>query len=475
MSRVPRTIRRLAERYRAAGHELYIVGGAVRDRLLGKEIADYDFATSATPKETQRLFRRTIPTGERHGTVTVLFEGHPYEVTTYRVDGAYHDHRRPEDVRFSRSLLEDLRRRDFTINAIALDPEKETIFDPFDGRNDLDRRIIRTVGDPVERFSEDALRMLRAVRFSATLEFKIAPETAAAIPPLATTLRYVAAERIRQELEKMMGASDRPSLGWSLLDDLTLLPGILPELTEDRSLKIEERGGPMVFPHLLRSCDCAPRENQLLRWAALLHDVGKPRCFSIQDGGVHFHEHDRVSAEMSVEILERLRFPRAVIDGVAHLVRHHMFGYDSSWSDAAVRRFIARVGADQVFALTALRRIDTCGKTGKLRESEEIRELEQRVHRVLEEAPPLTVRDLAIDGRRIMEILGISPGPVVGVLLSELLQMVIDDPATNTPRTLETVVRRFYEERIAPTEGDNTRPSRDATYTGPSKEEGEPR
>jgi len=457
MKRVPGTIKRLAERYRAAGHELYIVGGAVRDRLLGKEIADYDFASSATPEETRNLFRRTIPTGEQHGTMTVIFEGHPYEITTFRVDGTYHDHRRPESVRFSRSLKEDLQRRDFTINAIALDPETEEIFDPFGGQEDLRLGTIRTVGEPADRFSEDALRMLRAVRFSTTLGFRIDERTASAIPTLAGTLEYVANERIRQELDRMMTVAPRPSVGWRLLDTLGLLPGIIPELTEDRTLHLEERGGPAVFPHLLQSCDCAPRDAQVLRWAALLHDIGKPRCFSLEEGSIHFHDHDRVSAEMAREILERLRFSRAFIDEVSHLVRHHMFGYESGWSDAALRRFVSRVGKEHVFSLTALRQIDSCGKTGSVRGSDGVGEMERRIRRLLAESPPLTVRDLAIDGRRIMKLLGIPPGPIVGILLSELLQTVIDDPRTNTPETLETVARRFYDARIGSAEADGDR------------------
>nr|MDA3947780.1 CCA tRNA nucleotidyltransferase [Spirochaeta sp.] len=268
---VPAPVRRMAQQFHDAGHEIYVVGGAVRDALLGLPVADYDFATSATPEEVQRLFRRTIPTGIQHGTVTVLFEKHQFEVTTFRIDGQYSDHRRPEAVSFTRSLQEDLQRRDFTVNAIALDPATGEIVDPLNGRADLKEKTIRTVGDPRARFEEDALRMLRAVRFSVTLDFEIEAETIRGIRTLAPTLAHVAPERIRQELEKMMSAP-RPSRGWRALDAYGLLGVIAPELTEDRNRVHDTPEMPDVFSHLLQSCDCAPADDPILRWAALLHD-----------------------------------------------------------------------------------------------------------------------------------------------------------------------------------------------------------
>lgn len=445
----PRDVRRFARRYFDAGYELYVVGGAVRDALRNAGVTDYDFATSAPPDVTQRLFRRTIPTGIRHGTVTVLFEGNRFEVTTYRLDGAYHDHRRPETVQFSRNLHEDLRRRDFTINAIAADPRTGEIVDPFDGRSDIRRSVIRTVGPANERFSEDALRMLRAVRFSTVLNYTVDAETIDGIVKNAASIRHVAAERIRVELEKIM-TTPRPSAGWRLMETVDLLRHIVPELREDQNEELRREGLPEIFPHLVASCDCAPEDDQILRWAALLHDAGKPRAFGFDEKGIHFHGHDEISGEIASDVLRRLRFPTDVIDEVCHLVRNHMFGYTSDWSDAAVRRFISRIGVESVSRLVALRRIDGCGKGARRYDSPDLKELESRVAAVIRHKPPLRVTDLAIGGRDIMDELSLSPGPTIGIILDELLRTAIDDPSLNSKERLLEIARRYWEERLSP-------------------------
>ncbi len=447
MIALPDTVRRFAQRYRDAGYRLYVVGGAVRDELLKMKVSDFDFATSAPPDVTQSLFRRTIPTGIDHGTITVLFEGVPYEVTTFRVEGTYGDHRRPDSVHFSDSLHEDLRRRDLTINAMAIDPLTGELHDPFGGRDDLRMRIVRTVGSPAERFGEDALRMVRAIRFVTTLQFDIDTSTRDAIGENAPSIVHVAQERIRQELEKMM-AAPRPSVGWSLFSVTGLLEFIMPELLGDRQQHYRERGGPPVFDHLLASCDCAPPDDGILRWAALFHDIGKPATLGHDERGIHFHTHEVVSATMAREIMGRLRFPNDTIRDVEHLVAHHMFDYDTSWSDGAVRRLVSRVGPDSLTRLFALRRIDICGKTGRPGESRELRHLEERIAHLLSGKPPLTTKDLAIDGRDIMELLNIPAGPTIGIILRDLLQTVLDDPATNTYDRLARVARNFYEQRL---------------------------
>jgi tRNA nucleotidyltransferase (CCA-adding enzyme) len=447
MKRLPPAVRKFADHFRNAGYELYVVGGAVRDALLRRPVTDYDFATSATPREVQDLFRRTIPTGIRHGTVTVLFEGGQYEVTTYRVDGTYEDHRRPDEVTFTRSLDEDLARRDLTINAIAQDPLTGELRDPFDGQGDIRRRIIRTVGKADDRFGEDALRMVRAVRFAATLEFAIDPETREAITAHAATIRRVAAERVFQELSRMMG-SRRPSVGWRDLRETGLLAYLVPELLEDAGTREDGIILPPVFDHLLRTCDCSPADEPVLRWAALLHDVAKPRCAAIDDRGLHFHGHDELSAEMCAEILRRLRSSRELAEGASHLIRHHMFGIGPESSDAAIRRFVARVGRGAVTPLLALRRADICGKSGDAPSGPDLARLEDRVARVIEEEAALTVRDLAINGGDLMTALHLPPGPLVGVILDELLETVLDDPSRNERDTLLEIGRRFYDERV---------------------------
>lgn len=447
MKRLPPEVRKLAARFRDAGHELYVVGGAVRDAILRRPVTDYDFATSATPEEVQRLFRRTIPTGIRHGTVTVLFDGGQFEVTTYRVDGAYEDHRRPDTVTFTRSLDEDLARRDLTINAIAQDPLSGELRDPFGGRNDLRGRIIRTVGAADARFGEDALRMVRAVRFAATLEFTVDPETLDAITAHAPTIRRVAAERVFQEFSKMMEAP-RPSIGWRHLRGTGLLEHLVPELLEDAVPREDGIILPPVFDHLVQTCDCATPGDPALRWAALLHDVAKPRCAAVDERGLHFHGHDVRSAEMCEEILRRLKSSRELADHASHLIRHHMFGIDEASSDAALRRFVARVGRDAVDPLLALRQADICGKTGARTMSPDLVRLTDRIDHVAHANAALTVRDLAINGKDLMSALELPPGPLVGVILDELLGTVLDDPSRNDRDTLIEIGRRFYEERL---------------------------
>lgn len=443
MINVPREIVDFARVFRNAGYELYLVGGAVRDALLGSVRSDHDFASSATPEEASALFQRVIPTGIKHGTITIVFRGQHFEVTTYRVDGDYSDSRHPDSVIYTRSLDEDLQRRDFTINAIAYDPISRKLIDPHDGRRDLKKRRIRTVGPATDRFTEDALRILRAIRFASQLEFSVDQEIYDAIRSLGGTITRVAAERIATELRKMMGA-ERPSIGWTLMRDLDLLPHIVPELLEDRNIPIE------LFSHLIRSCDCASREHETLRWAALLHDIAKPRCFARDDRGVTFIGHDVRSAEMAEEILLRLRFPGKLIGAVAHLVRHHMYGYVPEWSDAAVRRFIARIGIDALYDLTALSRADACGKSGKRSDLPLTTELERRVETILAASPPLEKRDLAIGGNEIMTELNLSPGPTVGIIINELHDAVLDDPSLNTRERLLVIARRFLDNRLTP-------------------------
>lgn len=441
MVSVPREVIDFARVFRDAGYELYLVGGAVRDALMGGNRSDYDFATSAEPHEISSLFRRVIPTGIRHGTVTVPFKKRLFEVTTFRIDGDYGDSRHPDSVTFTRSLQEDLARRDFTINAIAYDPISRELTDPHGGRRDIQERIIRTVGSAEERFSEDALRILRAVRFSAQLQFHVHPEVDSAITLLAPTITRIAVERVSTELRKMMLAT-RPSIGWHHMERTGLLAFLIPELLEDRSIPVP------VFAHLLASCDCAPANHEVLRWAALFHDIAKPRCYSRDSRGVSFVGHDTLSAEMAQEILRRLRFPGKTIDDVSHLIRHHMFGYTSEWSDAAIRRFLSRVGLDHFYDLTALSRVDACGKSGAPFDPPLIRELEHRVESILAVAPPLDKRDLAIGGNEILGELGISPGPTVGLIIDELYSAVLDDPSLNSEERLLEIARRFAAERL---------------------------
>lgn len=434
---IPRDVQSFARVFHAAGHEVFIVGGAVRDSLLGRPVGDFDFATSARPAEVQALFRRTIPTGIEHGTVTVRWHGASFEVTTYRLDGAYSDARHPDSVTYTRRLEDDLARRDLTINAMAIDPITGDLHDPWNGRDDLQRRTIRTVGDPGLRFQEDALRMIRAVRFAATLEFDIEPSVIAALHARAPSIVAVAAERTFSEFTRIMSAR-RPSIAWRVLAETQLLDAVVPELADAHAF----------HDHLFAACDCAASDNPALRWAALMHDIAKPDVEKVVDGRVTYHGHDEAGAHLVRTVTERLRFPRVLADRIAHLVRHHMFDYDESWSDAAVRRLVQRVGLDAIDDLIALRLADNCATTGQIRAPHALMHLRGRVDRLRAERPPLTVRDLAVDGAAVMRELRLSPGPAVGVILRELLESVVADPSLNDAQVLLTIARRILRDRI---------------------------
>ncbi|HTO21708.1 MAG TPA: HD domain-containing protein [Spirochaetia bacterium] len=448
--RIPGVARELARVFQAAGFQCHLVGGAVRDILLGRPHTDYDVATDALPSQVVPLVRRVIPTGIKHGTVTVLFKGTTFEVTTFRTETGYSDGRRPDSVTFAPSILEDLARRDFTINAIAYDLHADRVEDPHDGRGDLKRRLIRAIGNPAERFHEDGLRPLRACRFAAQLGFEVDPATLAAIPGALEVLARVSAERVRDEILKIL-QSPVPSAGFALMKQSGILSVVLPELLEGDGVA----QGPLhcydVLWHSLYACDAAPADSLVLRLAALLHDVGKPRTRgTAPDGRPTFHGHEKVSEEMTRAILERLRLPNAVIKDTAHLVAQHMFNYQEEWSDAAVRRLVSRVGEGSIKDLLALRRAD---QLGMCRENaryfpQGLSDFAHRVDSVLSADRALTISSLAVNGRDVMERLGLPPGPKVGVILQELLQSVLEDPALNSREKLLEIAAKMLRERL---------------------------
>ncbi len=448
MFSIPASLEELARVFRQHGRQCYLVGGAIRDMLLGRPSTDYDIATDALPQEVQGMFRRVIPTGIKHGTVTVLFRGRRFEVTTFRIDREYLDGRRPDSVEFTPSIEEDLRRRDFTVNAIAYDLATRRLLDPHGGRADLHRRLIRAIGDPLERFREDGLRPVRACRFAAQFGFSVEPATFAAIPASLDTVRKVSGERIREELVRLLGAP-QPSQGFRLMAGCGLLELLLPELAagagvEQRALHCFD-----VLEHSLRCCDAAEPGNLPVRLAALLHDIGKPASLRREaDGDLSFHGHEQIGAELSRALLERLRFPNQLIQKTCHLIRHHMFNYTEEWSDAAVRRFVARVGEEQLPDLLALRRADQVGTCGDCSPSPALAAFSRRLEQVLAAGRALSLRDLAVDGRDIMQTLGLPPGPQVGVLLGQLLESVLEDPALNTRESLLEIAGRFLEQRL---------------------------
>jgi tRNA nucleotidyltransferase (CCA-adding enzyme) len=447
---VPHVVRDLAAIFQAGGFQCHLVGGAVRDILMGRAHTDYDIATDALPAQVTSLFRKVIPTGIKHGTVTLLFKGTTFEVTTFRTETTYSDGRRPDNVTFAPSILDDLARRDFTINAIAFDLHTNRMIDPHDGKRDLADRIIRAIGDPSERFREDGLRPLRACRFAAQLSFVVEKGTRDAIPGALETLSRVSAERVRDELLKTLEAPI-PSTGLVLMKETGILGVVLPELLEGIGVAQGTLHCYDVFTHSLHACDAAPAGSVVLRLAALLHDVGKPRVRAeAPDGRPTFYSHEQVSARMAELILLRLKLPNAVVKEVAHLILHHMFNYQEEWSDAAVRRLIARVGEEKIDDIIALRRADQIGMCQENAQAfpEGLARFADRVSRVLSQGRAFTVRQVKVNGGDLMERLGIAPGPQVGIILEELLQAVLEDPALNERQRLLEIAEKLYRERM---------------------------
>jgi tRNA nucleotidyltransferase (CCA-adding enzyme) len=434
---VPGEVRELCQRLKDAGHRSWIVGGCVRDELLRQGGAheargDWDIATSARPEQVQKLFRRVIPTGIQHGTVTVLMSKDQYEVTTLRGETVYSDGRRPDAVYFVDDIKDDLARRDFTINAIAYDVLEDKLIDPFDGAGDLAQRTLRAVGNPAERFAEDGLRVLRGARFVATLGVDLDPATARAIEPSLHSYRKVSAERIRDEWQKTMKAP-RPSRAFEVMKDHGMLAITAPEMLESVGCEQNKYHAYDVWGHAMSCLDSAPPA-PVLRVAALLHDVGKPRsrAFSDKTQDYTFYEHERIGAEMVEPMLARLRFSNEERQHITALVRHHLVCYDESWSDAAVRRWIQRVTPELVADLYLLNEADVRGKGRDCSTDLAMLEgLKARVAAVLAAGAALSVRDLKLDGRVLMQELGLKPGPDLGRILKALLDEVVEDPSKN--------------------------------------------
>jgi putative nucleotidyltransferase with HDIG domain len=440
---VPKQVIEVCARLRSLGHSAYVVGGAVRDSLSGRESIDWDVTTSATPQQVRAAFDRTIPTGPQHGTVTVILGDSRIEVTTMRAEGDYVDGRHPYSVCFIRDIEADLARRDFTINAMAYDPIDERLVDPFGGYADLQFQIVRAVGNPEDRFREDHLRMLRAVRIASVLGFQIDPETLSAITRCSSMMKKVSAERIRDELDKLLGGA-KPSVGIELMRTTGLLEHILPELLEGYGVEQNRYHEYTIYEHNLRTADEISGDVGL-RMAGLLHDVGKARTKQ----GEHFYGHERIGAQIARLVLRRLKYPKRVVDRVAHLVEQHMFRYEPRWSDAAVRRFIKRVGVEHLDDIFELRRAD---REGSNRGPDPgLDGLQRRVEEILSKGAFLTLGDLAIDGNDVKALIGPdAPRRVIGLTLSRLLGEVIEDPSLNDREKLlkraEDIVARHIDE-----------------------------
>ncbi len=430
----PGPVMEIVATLRAAGGQAWLVGGAVRDVLLGRPVHDWDLATDLLPERVQAFFPRTYEVGLRFGTVSVLEANTPYEVTTFRSDGIYSDARRPDTVRFTLRLEEDLVRRDFTVNALAYDPIEDRLVDPTGGLGDLEAGLVRAVGDAGERFREDGLRLLRAVRFAAQLEFEIEAGTYRGLVLSGRRIERISSERVREELDKLLGAP-RPGAWLDLLHETGLLRRVLPELASCFGVPQNPHHAYDVYHHTLAAVDAAPEE-ATVRLAVLFHDLGKPATRAEDVETATFYGHQFVGERLAREALQRLRYPNEDRETVAHLVRFHMFHYRPEWTDGAVRRFLRDVGREHLPRLFALRGADTMGNGLRRRIAPELDELRRRIDLEIEKESALTVRDLAVDGHDLMAELRLSPGPEIGRILRILLEEVVDDPSRNVREAL---------------------------------------
>ncbi|MDD5098774.1 MAG: HD domain-containing protein [Candidatus Colwellbacteria bacterium] len=441
VEKIPKEVREILQKLEEAGFLAYIVGGAARDIVIGREPKDWDITTDAVPEEIISVFPDSVYEN-KFGTVGVKTRSENksvaiVEVTTFRVEGGYSDFRHPDRVVFANKIEDDLGRRDFTINAIAVNIKGE-IVDPYNGKEDIQKKLIKAVGDPDERFNEDALRLIRAVRFAAELGFDIEGETMDAIVRKSALLKEIAIERIRDEFVKIiMSVGAGPAWGIATLRTLGLLEYVVPELLEGVDVGQNKHHIYTVWEHNLRALDYAAKENCSLevRIAALLHDVGKPKSKAGEGPDSTFHNHEIIGAKMTAKIMERLHFSKKISDKVIHLVRHHLFYYNvGEVTEAGVRRFIRRVGEEYIEDLFKIREADRIGSGVPKAVPYKTRHLRFMMDKVRRD--PILPKMLALNGSEIMNELKLSPGPRVGYILAILLEEVLDDPKKNEKGSL---------------------------------------
>ena len=430
---IPEQVNSILESLQKAGYEAYVVGGCVRDALLGREPHDWDITTSALPTEVKNVFPRTVDTGLQHGTVTVLCGGTGYEVTTFRVDGVYEDGRHPKEVTFTPSLKEDLRRRDFTINAMAYN-NASGLVDLFGGQQDLENGVVRAVGDPVQRFTEDALRIMRAIRFSAQLGYEIEPGTLKAAEILAPNLQKISSERIREELEKTL-VSDRPELlrtAWAA----GITKEFIPEF--DRCMETDQINPHHCYTvgeHILKSVSLV-RKDRILRITMFLHDIAKPICHTVDEEGIdHFRGHAEVGCNLAKTILQRLKYDNATIRKVTTLVKYH--DTQIRLTEPSVRKAVVMTGADLFPLLLEVKQADFLAQSTFQREEkqEKFDTLRAIYERVLERGDCLSLRELAVNGSDLIET-GVKPGREVGNILARMFEEVLNVPEHNNKEYL---------------------------------------
>ncbi len=447
---IPREVKNILDKLGKAGYEAYVVGGCVRDLLLGTEPEDWDVATNAKPEEIQKVFPDSFYEN-KFLTVTVRTKNknpkvQEIEVTTYRLEAKYSDKRHPDEIRFAKTIEDDLARRDFTVNALALSVAEgmaEKVIDLFDGQNDLKNKIIRTVGNPEERFAEDALRMMRAVRLATTLGFTIGEDTAKAIKKNSAWLKAISQERIRDEFLKIVMA-DNAAGGVEKLRELGLLKYIVPELEEGYGVSQNKHHIYDCYWHSVKALEYAAKKkfNMQVRLASLFHDIAKPRVKAGQGQDATFYNHEVVGAKMTFSILSRLKFSKKDIEKITKLVRYHLFYYNvDEVGESSVRRLTRNVGKENMEELLQVRQADRIGSGVPKAEPYKLRHLKYIVDKVSRD--PISAKMLKVNGSNIMKILGLKPGPKVGQILDVLLGYVLDDPKKNKKEFLEKEIKKL--------------------------------
>ena len=438
---IPNDVRAVADALESAGFDAYLVGGCVRDLLLERAPKDWDITTNAKPEEIQKIFPDSFYEND-FGTVGVKTRSDDpalavIEVTPYRIEEKYTDKRHPDAVKFAKKLEDDLKRRDFTINALAYDPQSGELTDLFGGEKDLKAKIIRAVGDPEERFSEDALRILRAVRIVCVLDFSIEDATRAALEKTKGLLEFVSKERIRDELETMMMASS-PASGFELMREIGILKFVMPELEEGWMVTQNKHHIYTVWEHNMRAMEYAAKENWAfdVRMSALLHDVGKPQSKRGEGPDSTFYGHEMIGAKMALQMLNRLRFPKKFVEKVSKLVRFHLFYYNvNEVTESSVRRLIARVGIEDMDDLIKVRMCDRIGSGVPKAEPYKLRHFKFMVEKL--QRDPISAKMLNVRGEDVMRVCAMEPGPRVGAILDILLEDVLDEPEKNKIEQLE--------------------------------------
>ncbi len=466
--KLPNLLKDFGKVFSDAGFNAYLVGGAVRDMIMKVPAHDWDVATNATPQDVIKLFKFVVPTGIEHGTVTVHYRGNEIEVTTFRTEAGYSDGRHPDSVNYAATIEEDLARRDFTMNAIAASLEDGIIVDPYGGQEDIKKKLIRTVGEAHERFMEDGLRPVRALRFAAKLGFGIENNTYSEIfkEEIQKKVTSISIERFRDEFEKIM-KSPLPSVGLKMMEETGILSLFIPEFDDCKGcIQSDYRAFHKfdVLDHLFYACDGAPAGKLNVRLAALFHDIGKPAAKKItketvldgdkNDGStkeietITFYNHESFSEKIAEKVLVRLRFPNDTVHNVCHLVKEHMFHYETNWSDAAVRRFIVRVKPECLEDLYDLRIADMYGMYNEkvdVRYSASVallHELDDRIQKELKKKTALSLKSLAVNGRDLM-VAGIPAGKELGRILNELLDCVLEDPEMNKKDVLLETAKKI--------------------------------